>query len=39
MYATYCADIPVNLALGHQLPDEIPVGTRGNVIRRPEAWK
>ena len=38
-YATYCADIPANLALQHQLPDEIPVGTHGNVIRRPEAWK
>ena len=22
-----------------QLPDEIPVGTHGNVIRRPAAWK
>ena len=33
------ADIPANLALGHQLPDEIPVGTHGNVIRRPVAWQ
>ena len=38
-YATYCADIPANLALQHQLPDEIPVGTHGNLICRPEAWK
>ena len=33
------ADIPAHLALGHQLPDEIPVGTHGNVIRRPVAWR
>ena len=38
-YATYCADIPAELALQHQLPDEIPVGTHGNVIRRPAAWR
>ncbi len=38
-YATYCADIPADIALRHQLPDEIPVGTHGNFIRRPEAWK
>ena len=38
-YATYCADIPADIALQHQLPDEIPVGTHGNVIRRPAAWR
>lgn len=27
------------LALDHQLPDTIPVGTHGNFIRRPEAWR
>lgn len=38
-YATACKDIPEGLALDHQLPDTIPVGTHGNFIRRPEAWR
>jgi len=38
-YATYCADIPQALAEAHQLPDAIPIGTHGNFIRRPAAWK
>lgn len=30
---------PRDLPARCQLPDEIPVGTHGNVIRRPEAWR
>ena len=39
MAATYYRTIPRDLPARCQLPSEIPVGTHGNVIRRPEAWK
>ena len=35
----YYKQIPRALPSRCQLPDEIPVGTHGNVIRRPEAWR
>ena len=38
-YASYYKDIPRDLPSQCQLPDEIPVGTHGNVIRRPAAWR
>ena len=34
-YASYYKDIPRDLPSQCQLPDEIPIGTHGNVIRRP----
>ena len=37
--ATFYKNIPRDLPAHCQLPDEIPVGTRGNLIRRPTAWK
>ena len=37
--ATYYKNIPRDLPARCQLPDAIPVGTHGNFIRRPEAWK
>ena len=37
--ATFFKCIPRDLPAHCQLPDEIPVGTRGNLIRRPTAWK
>ena len=37
--ATFYKNIPRDLPARCQLPDEIPVGTRGNFIRRPAAWK
>ena len=37
--ASYYKNIPRDLPARCQLPDEIPVGTHGNVIRRPAAWK
>ena len=37
--ASYYKNIPRDLPARCQLPDEIPVGTHGNVIRRPEAWR
>ena len=37
--ASYYTSIPRDLPAKCQLPDEIPVGTYGNVIRRPAAWK
>ena len=39
MVATYYRAIPRDLPARCQLPDEISVGTRGNIIRRPGAWK
>ena len=39
MAATFYKNIPRDLPSLCQLPDEIPIGTHGNVIRRPEAWK
>ena len=39
MAATFYRNIPRDLPAKCQLPDEIPVGTQGNVIRRPAAWK
>ena len=39
MAATYYRNIPRDLPARCQLPDEILVGTHGNVIRRPAAWK
>lgn len=38
-YASYYKDIPRNLPSQCQLPDEIPIGTHGNVIRRPLSWQ
>ena len=38
-HASFYRDIPRDLPARCQLPDEIPVGTRGNFIRRPAAWK
>ena len=38
-HASYYRDIPRDLPARCQLPDEVPVGTHGNVIRRPEAWR
>lgn len=37
--ASYYKNIPRDLPAMCQLPDEIQVGTKGNVIRRPLAWK
>ena len=37
--ASYYKNIPRDLPAKCQLPDEIPVGTRGNLIRRPAAWR
>ena len=37
--SSYYKQIPRDLPSRCQLPDEIPVGTHGNVIRRPEAWR
>ena len=37
--ASYYKNIPRDLPAKCQLPEEIPVGTHGNVIRRPAAWK
>ena len=37
--ASYYKNIPRDLPSLYQLPDAIPVGTHGNFIRRPEAWK
>ena len=37
--ASYYKNIPRDLPARCQLPDEVPVGTRGNFIRRPAAWK
>ena len=38
-HATIYKDIPRDLPAKCQLPDAIPVGTHGNFIRRPAAWK
>ena len=38
-YASYYKDIPRDLPSQCQLPDEIPIGTHGNVIRRPLSWQ
>ena len=38
-HAAVCIDIPRDLPARCQLPDSIPVGTHGNFIRRPAAWK
>ena len=37
--ATFYKNIPRDLPAKCQLPDAIPVGTHGNFIRRPAAWK
>ena len=37
--ASYYKNIPRDLPSRHQLPDSIPIGTQGNVITRPAAWK
>ena len=37
--ASYYKNIPRDLPARCQLPDAIPVGTHGNFIRRPAAWK
>ena len=37
--ASYYKNIPRDLPAKCQLPDSIPVGTHGNFIRRPAAWK
>ena len=39
MAATFYRNIPRDLPAKCQLPDALPVGTHGNVIRRPAAWK
>ena len=38
-HATIYRDIPRDLPAICQLPDEVPVGKNGKVIRRPAAWK
>ena len=38
-YASYYKDISRDLPSQCQLPDEIPIGTHGNVIRRPLSWQ
>ena len=38
-YASYYKDIPRDQPSQCQLPDEIPIGTHGNVIRRPLSWQ
>ena len=38
-YASLYKNVPRDLPAQCQLPDAIPVGTHGNFIRRPEAWK
>ena len=38
-HASYYRDTPRDLPAKCQLPDAIPVGTHGNFIRRPEAWR
>lgn len=37
-YASFYRDIPRDLPAQCQLPNKIPVGTRGNFIHRPYAW-
>lgn len=37
--ATYYKNIPRDLPARCQLPDVIPVGTHGHMIKRPELWK
>lgn len=37
--ASYYANIPRDLPVQCQLPDEVPVGSHGRVIRRPAAWR
>lgn len=37
--ASYYKNVPRDLPARCQLPDAIPVGTHGNFIRRPEAWR
>jgi len=37
--SSYYQNIPRDLPGKCQLPDAIPVGTHGNFIRRPDAWK
>ena len=37
--ASYYKNIPRDLPAKCQLPDEIPIGTHGNVIRRPLSWQ
>ena len=37
--ASYYKNIPRDLPSRFQLPDSIPVGKKGNFIRRPAAWK
>ena len=38
-HASYYKDIPRGLPMQCQLPDEISVGTHGNFIHRPTAWR
>ena len=38
MAATFYKNVPRDLPAKCQLPDEVPVGTHGNVIRRSAAW-
>jgi len=37
-HASYYKNIPRDLPARCQLPDAIPVGTHGNMIRRSAAW-
>ena len=36
--ASYYKNIPRDLPSRHQMPDSIPIGTKGNLIRRPKEW-
>lgn len=38
-YASFYKNIPRDLPASCQLPDEVPVGTHGRVIRCPKAWR
>lgn len=38
-HATYYSTIPADALKSSQLPDSIPVGTHGNFIHRPAAWR
>ena len=37
--SSYYLNIPRDLPASCQLPDEIPIGDRGNVLHRPSAWR
>ena len=37
VHATFCKDIPRDIPLQCQLPDEVPL-SNGRALRRPSAW-